>query len=157
MMVGMDVRPLRDEDRPWLHDIVATRWGLPVVSISGIHEPSAYPGFVALDDGNRVGVITYCVRNDGCEVVTLNSMSEGRGVGTALLSAVRAVADENKARLWLITTNDNIRAIRFYQRREMDMVALHRDFVDIVRRAKPDLDTKGHDGIAFRHAIEFSH
>jgi len=60
-------------------------------------------------------------------------------------------------RLWLITTNDYIRAIRFYQRRGMDLVAVHRDFADTVRRAKPTVDTSGTDGIDFRHALELEY
>ena len=65
------------------------------------------------------------------------------------------MAQRHGARLWLITTNENMGALRFYQRRGLDMVAIHRDFVDVVRGVKPDVEVAGHDGIVFRHAIEF--
>ena len=151
----MDVRALHGDERGWLRDSLARRWGLPVVSISGIHDAAALPALVAEEDGHVLGVAIYRVGDGECEVVTLDSFDEGRGVGTALLDALRVVAQRHGARLWLITTNENMGALRFYQRRGLDMVAIHRDFVDVVRGVKPDVEVAGHDGIVFRHAIEF--
>jgi hypothetical protein len=74
-----------------------------------------------------------------------------------LLAESRRLAEAAGARLWLVTTNDNLRAIAFYQRRGMDMVALHRNFVDTVRLSKPALATPGPDEIPFRHAVEFEY
>jgi DNA-3-methyladenine glycosylase I len=152
----MDVRRLVDDDRAWLRVLVEATWGLPIVSVSGLYDPSTMPGFVAWLGGERVGALTYRLGGDGCEVVTLNSLHEGRGVGSALLDAIKAVADEHGIRLWLITTNDNIHAMRFYQRRGMDLCRLHRDFVDVVQAAKPQIQDPSTDGIPFRHALEFS-
>ena len=152
----MLIRELQDSDRPWLRDLVVREWGLPVVSISGTHDPSVLPGFLALDHDQTVGAVTYRLSDDECEVVTLNSLHENRGVGSALLARVRRLADRDRRRTWLITTNDNINAIRFYQLRGMDLRALHRDFAEEVRRWKPDLDDRA-GGIRFRHALEFSY
>jgi len=152
----VDLRELDDGDRPWFRDLIDKAWGLPVVSISGAHDPSEFPGFVAYEGDARVGAVTYRFADGACEVVTLNSVTPGRGIGTALLAAARTVADQRRARLWLISTNDNIRAIEFYQRRGMDIVAIHRNFVDVVRTYKPSL-VDATDGIPFRHAIEFSY
>ena len=151
----MEVRELANEDRTWLRTLIESDWGLPVVSISGLHDPSTLPGFVAWLGGERSGALTYRLGEDGCEIVTLNSLCEGRGIGSALLTAARQVAERLGVRLWLITTNDNIHAIRFYQRRGMDLCRLHRDFIDTVRAAKPQIATAATDGIAFRHALEF--
>ena len=153
----MTVRALADADRPWLRSMVASAWGLPVVSTSGAHDPSELPGFVAEEAGRPVGAVTYRIADGECEVVTLNSAVENRGHGSALLDAVRAAAAQHGCtRVWLITTNDNIRALRFYQRRGLSMVALHRHFVAAVRRVKPGVDASGHDRIPFQHAIEFA-
>jgi GNAT superfamily N-acetyltransferase len=152
----VDVLALTDDDRAWLRALIETAWGLPVVSTSGLHDPSTLPGFVAWSGGERTGALTYRLSADGCEVVTLNSLLEGRGIGSALLTAVKQVADERGIRLWLITTNDNIRAIRFYQRQGMDLYRLHRDFIDTVRAAKPEIAGAATDGIMFRHALEFN-
>jgi hypothetical protein len=153
----MELRGIEDPDRSWLREVVASEWGLPVVSVSGAYDPSTLPGFVAEDTGRQLGVVTYHLSEGECEVVTLNSLQEGCGVGTALLAAVKRLADLQLRRLWLITTNENINAIGFYQRRGMDMRALHRDFVEEVRLHKPGLDDHPAGLIPFRHAIEFSY
>ena len=154
-MTSAVVRPLDDGDRPWVRDRIATRWSLPVVSVSGHHDPTSYPGFAAVEGDTVVGLATYLVDGDSCELLTIDSDRQGGGVGTLLLEAVRSAASAAGCRkLWLVTTNDNLRALRFYQRRGLDMVAVHRDFMDLVRRAKPSLPDHGHDGIPLRHAIE---
>ena len=152
------MRSLLPDDRGWLGHLVGDQWGLPVVSISGTYDPSTLPGFVAVANNEPVGAITYHCTADTWEVITLNALTPGQGLGSALLDAARQVADSAGRRLWLITTNDNMRAIEFYQRRGMDLVALHRNFVDVVRRHKPDVDVHATGtGIPFRHALEFSY
>jgi len=67
---AMNVRPLEEGDRSWLGRLVMQEWGIPVVSVSGVHDPSNLPGFVALEDDRRVGVVTYRITDEECEVVT---------------------------------------------------------------------------------------
>jgi ribosomal protein S18 acetylase RimI-like enzyme len=145
------VREFGDADRPWLRTLIEAEWGLPVISVSGSYDPSALPGFVAEDEGGTAGAVTYRVGEGECEVVTLNSLRERQGVGTALLAAAKAVADGSGARLWLMTTDTNTNAVAFYERRGMRVRAVHKDFVDVVRRVKPQV------GGAFRDAIEYSY
>jgi ribosomal protein S18 acetylase RimI-like enzyme len=136
----LTIRELRATDRPWLQGLINREWGLPVVSISGTHDPSSLPGFLAEEGDEPLGAVTYHLTTGHCEVVTLNSLRPRRGVGTALLAAVKRVADRDGRRLWLITTDDNVDALRFYRRRGMDRRAIHRDFVEEVRRQKPGID-----------------
>lgn len=151
----MLIRRIADADRPWIREVIQEHWRLPVVSISGTHDPSRLDGFVALEDGDRRGLITYRIDPEGCEVISLNSLWEGQGTGGALLQAVRyQVAIPAGLRLWLITTNDNVRAIGFYQRLGMDLVQLHRDFADEVAQHK-SFPPPGPGQIRFRHALEF--
>jgi ribosomal protein S18 acetylase RimI-like enzyme len=152
----MEVRPLGDGDRAWLIETVSQAWGLPVVSISGPHDPGELPGFVAVEGAERLGVVTYRTTDGECEVVTLNSLRPGRGAGTALIGAVKWIADQRRLRLWLITTDDNANAIRFYENRGMTRRAVHRNFVDVVRMYKPDSGSDVHEG-GYRDAIEFSY
>ncbi len=156
---GPLVRDLTDEDRDWLAEVVTAAWGLPVVSLSGAHDVVALPGLVAEQEvgGTRLGVLTYRAGPGGLEIVTLNSLAEGRGIGTALLAQARQRARQAIQRLWLTTGNDNVRALGFYQRRGMDIVALHRNFADEVRRIKPWLAEETDGGIAFRHAFELEY
>ena len=152
----MKVRPLDDHDKSWLVETVTLAWGLPVVSISGIHDPRALPGFVAEEGDQRVGVVTYRTTPRECEVVTLNSLRTNVGVGSALLGAVKEIADARGLRLWLITTDENTNAIRFYEHQGMSRWAVHRDFIDTVRRHKPFPPGEDRpDG--YRDAIEFSY
>ena len=150
----MEVPPITAVDRPALRRVLEEEWGLPVVSISGAYDPSTLDGFVAEEEGRLAGVITYRVDGRGCEVVTLNAWPTGRGTGSALLAAAKRLADERGARLWLITTNDNLEALAFYQRRGMDITALHRGFGDQVRARKPSVQDLG---IPLRHAFELSY
>jgi|GEM_PF-55478 len=162
---GPLVRDLTDDDRDWLAEVVSAAGGLPVVSLSGVHDVAQLPGLVSEQEpgGARLGVLTYRVQaggaalRPGLEVVTLNSVAEGRGTGSALLAGARQRAGQAAQRLWLTTGNDNVAAIGFYQRRGMDIVALHRDFADEVRKIKPWLPAGLGGGIVFRHAIELEY
>jgi len=106
--------------------------------------------------GQRAGLVSYAIRGDECEVVTIRSLREGRGVGRALLDAVRdAAIDAGCVRLWLITTNNNLRALELYQRWGMDIVALHRHAVSDARRLlKASIPERDENGIAIAHELE---
>jgi GNAT superfamily N-acetyltransferase len=155
--IPVTVRAVTDEDQPWLKALIDSDWGLPVVSVSGSHDPTRLPGFVAQLDSRRVGAVTYRITPVEVEVITLNSVVEDMGVGSALLAKAVSVARDLGVRLCLVTTNNNIRAIRFYQRRGMNMVAFHRDFQETVRRLKPNAAAGSRDGIPSRHALEFEY
>jgi len=106
-------------------------------------------------DGRPVGLLTY--RDDnrgGWEVVTIVATEQGVGAGSALLDWVRDEARRHGARrLWLVTTNDNTHALRFYQRRGFDLVRLDRGAVDRARVLKPSIPLEN-DGIPMRHELE---
>jgi len=115
---------------------------VPVVSIARSYDdPAALSGFVADDDGRRIGLATYRAQQpDECEVVTLIAVERRRGVGRMLLEAVQNDATvRGCGRLWLMTTDDNPGAVEFYQRVGWVEVARHPDFDEVVRRSKPEL------------------
>jgi ribosomal protein S18 acetylase RimI-like enzyme len=149
------VRPLGDGDREWARGKLRELWGDVVVSRGRMHDPTELPGFLAEQDGEAVGLLTYRVDGEHCEVVTIDAFPTGGGAGTALLQATAAAAREAGARrLWLITTNDNLRALRFYQRRGFHLVAVHRDALDRSRALKPSIPEIGLDGIPLRDELE---
>ncbi len=151
----MIVRPFRDGDREWVRETLRELWGETVVSRGVVHDPTALPGFVAEEGGERVGLLTYRIDGADCEVVTIDAFPAGAGAGTALLDAAgRAARDAGCGRLWLITTNDNLRALRFYQRRGFRLVAVHPDAVERSRALKPSIPEIGLDGIPLRDELE---
>jgi len=114
----------------------------------------ALPGFVAETDGERVGLLTYRLDDEGCEVAVLVALRRQGGIGSALLDALRAEVGES-ARLWVVTTNDNLDALRFYQRRGFVLRALRPGAVDEARRSlKPHIGRVGEHGIPLRDELE---
>ena len=152
----MDVRTVMDDERDWVEQFIIERWKAPhVVSRGRVHRPAELPGLLAVDGDSRVGLLTYRVEGDACEVVTVDALVEGRGIGTMLLDAAAEAARSNGCRrLWLITTNDNVRALGFYQRCGFSLAALHRDAVTKARRLKPEIALVGQDGIPIRDELE---
>jgi ribosomal protein S18 acetylase RimI-like enzyme len=152
----MEIRPLAAADRSWLDEIVVERWGAPeVVSRGRVHRPAELPGFVAHAYADFFGLVTYEVRGRECEIVTIDSFVEDQGVGSALLAAATdAARAAGCRRLWLITTNDNLRALGFYQKRGFALAALHRGALEESRRLKPSIPLTGLDGIPLRDELE---
>ena len=153
----IDVRPLSNEDRSWALEVEHDSWGEPVVARRGeLVDPTALPGFVALVDGELAGLATYAVRGQECEVVTMRSLHEGIGIGRALLDAAHdAAVAAGCRRLWLVTTNNNVRALEVYQRWGLNLVAFHRDAATEARKhLKPSIPERDEHGIPIRHELE---
>ena len=139
MKKPLTVRPLRPADQAWLGTFVAERWGAPFVIARGeLIVPADLPGLVAETMGELAGLLTYRVRERACEVVTLDSIRPTEGTGTILIEAVTALAREMACtRVWLITTNDNLDALRFYQRRGFRLVRVDAGAIERSRLLKP--------------------
>lgn len=154
----MDIRPLGAGDNPWVAEFVSDRWGAPtVVSRGRVHRPSELPGFIAVEAAEPVGLATYAIDGEACELVTIDSLAEGVGVGSALVEAVKeAGAAAGCRRLWFVTTNDNLPMLRFAQRRGFALVALHPDAIEESRRLKPEIPLLGYDGIPIRDELELA-
>lgn len=154
--VAFRIRPVGERDRDWVVDLVH-QWGADyVLARARKIYPIELPGFCALDQaGRRIGLATYEITGNECQLVTLHALRRFEGIGTALLSAVRDTAGAAGCRrLWLITTNDNLDALRFYQRRDFELVAVHRDLREVARRLKPSIPLVGEYGIPLRDEIE---
>jgi ribosomal protein S18 acetylase RimI-like enzyme len=156
--LGVTVRPVSEADRAWLEPAIRAAWGSDrLVSRGRLVEPvSVLPGFAAELDGEPVGYALVRIEGEEVEVAVIEALVEGRGVGSALLAAVETHTVElGLRRAWLVTTNDNLRAIGFYQRRGWGWVAFHREAVTEGRRLKPEISEVGENGIEIRHELEF--
>ena len=152
----MNIRPLTPEDRACLRQFWYEQWsGEFIVTHGVIHRPEDVEGFVVDDLSDWAGLITYKITNGECEVVSLDGLKEGQGIGTMLL---RKVIEEAKSRgckrIFLITTNDNLYALGFYQRRDFELVAVHRGALDETRKIKPSIPIIGANHIPLRDEIE---
>ena len=157
----LEILPLEGDRRDWARTLIRERWGSALVVTRGrVHDTSRLPGFVAVSggqvsSGQAVGLATYHLADGECELVSLDSLCEGLGIGTALVRAVeRAARAAGSKRLWLITTNDNVAAVRFYQKRGFHIAAIHLDAMEESRRLKPEIPLEGIDGIPITDEIE---
>lgn len=158
-MSHLVLRQLKSDDKDQVSRFMVEHWGASTVVAHGnIYRPADLPGFIAFHTGAEdrwLGLTTYHIQDDQCEIVTIDSLSPTTGVGTALLGAVKQVAMKaGCTRLWLITTNDNLDALRFYQKRGFVLVAVHRNAVNRSRKLKPEIPDVGAYGIPLRDEIE---
>lgn len=149
---------VREElERNW-HDV-------GIWSVGRRYQGDKLPGFVAIDDdadpdaphGGRVGLLTYHIEpgNYQAEIVTVSSRLENHGVATALLEAgVEAIRAAGCVRVFLRATNDNLRAIGFYQKRGWRLHCVHKGYIDEARKRVPIIPTHGLHGIPLRDEIE---
>lgn len=154
-----DIRDLTPEDKHWVQRVLVQYWGSTTQITKGKkYQADELPGLVAQRDGSEVGLLTYHIEDGACEVITHNSIAGHGGIGSCLLDAVRNKARElGCKRLWLITTNDNTPALRFYQRRDFEIVGFHRNAVMEARKLKPEIPNIGFDGIPIKHEIEMEY
>jgi GNAT superfamily N-acetyltransferase len=136
--------------------LLEERWGSPrIVTRGRVHDADRLPGFVAVSRDQPIGLSTHHIVKDECELVSLDSLAEKRGVGTALVNAVRdAARAAGCRRLWLITTNDNLHAIRFYQKRGFVLAGLYPNALAESRKLRPEIPLVGIDGIPLRDELE---
>jgi GNAT superfamily N-acetyltransferase len=153
----MRVRPRTDEDRAEVEPFLAENHSERVARRGELLTPVDHPELLAeTESGALAGVLTYVIRGEECEILTLHTTEQWRGAGTALVEEVaRIAAGAGCARLWLVTTNDNVDALRFYQRRGFVLRTLRPGAVDESRAMlKPEIPTTGFYGIALRDEIE---
>ena len=151
------IRPVTKADKGGVLEIVQG-WGADfIVSRGRKIYPAEIDGFLAENQsGEKLGLATYEIIGDQCELVTLDAFRKFSGIGTLLLDKVAQTAREAGCqRLWLITLNDNMDAIRFYQRRQMTIAAIHIGAMNKSRKIKPAIPEIGQHGIPLRDEIEF--
>ncbi len=152
------VRPVAEDEREEFVRRVAETWGSPVVvSREVAHDVRALDALIAVDPetGRWLGMASYRFEAAECELVQLVAFERGRGVGSALLSAVTDAARAARLRrVWLTTTNDNLDAMRFYQRRGFKFIWIWRDALVRARQLKPEIPQIGDYGIPITDEIE---
>jgi GNAT superfamily N-acetyltransferase len=151
------LRQINDADRSRVRGFINEHWGGASVVVHGTeYYPHLLLGFIAEDEREEpIGLATYVIANGACELVTLDSVRRGEGVGSALIAAVVQEGRKKRcSRLWCVTTNDNLPALEFYQKRDFRIVAVHPGAVERARILKPSIPLWGIDSIPIRDEIE---
>lgn len=149
------IRKIKPADLNWIKAVFKQHWGGDfIVSRGKIHKPETLDGFIAEVNGKKKGLITFKVVNQGLEITSLNSFLKKKGIGTALVKRVRGLAKKEKIkRLWLVTTNDNLDGLRFYQKRGFILKRIYPNSLAAYRKLKP-IPLIGDNGIPIRDEIE---
>jgi GNAT superfamily N-acetyltransferase len=162
-MVGVNprdvaIRPVAESDRPTVDWLTTQLWGASEVVVhDGVFRPAALPGFIAERAGSIAGLVTFEVRQGLLEIVTINALNLYQGIGTLLVEAVLAEAKRLGChQVTLTTTNDNLGALRFYQRRGFRIAAIRPGAVDRARERKPEIPPTGDFGIPLRDEIDLT-
>lgn len=152
----MNLRRLTSADLPRLRHFWIEHWGGEEMITRGkVYRPEQLDGFVVEDGNEWVGLLTFVIEDRECEVTSLDSLREGKGIGSLLLDRALEEARERKCnRLFLITTNDNLNALGFYQKRGFELVAIYRGAVNESRKRKPSIPLTGYNNIPLRDEIE---
>ena len=151
----MSLRQLTLDDLPRLRQFWIEHWGSEeMVSRGKVYRPQQLEGIVLDEDDEWLGLLTFCI-NDDCEVTSIDSLREGQGIGTMLLNKAVEVARARECnRIFLITTNDNLNALGFYQKRGFELVTIHRGAINESRKIKPGIPQIGMNNIPLRDEIE---
>ncbi len=150
------IRKIKSSDRDWVRKFIIKEWGSEkIIGCGKIYYPHKLPGFVAISDKKYLGLITYAVRKDACELVSFNTLKKRRGIGTVLIKKTKkAVRKIGCKKIFLVTTNDNIDALRFYQKGGFTIKKVYPDAIAAARKIKPEIPLIGNYGIPIRDAIE---
>jgi len=153
----MSRRRIEDSDREAIARFIEEHWHSRLVMSRGQrYYPHEHEGFVEWREGRIVGLLTMAHEDNALQVLTLNSTLEGERIGSALmLQAIEDARDRSIPRMWLTTTNDNLRAFGFYQRLGFRLVQVNVGVVDEARNVKPQIPEVGHDGIPIHDEIVF--
>ena len=150
------LRRLTQEDLPRLRQFWTKHWGgEEIVTRGNVYRPEQLEGFVIEDDEEWIGLLTFIVKDGECEVTSLDSLREGRGIGSKLIDrAIEEARTQGCKRLFLITTNDNLNALGFYQKRGFEIAAVYRGAVNESRKKKRGIPLVGYNNIPLRDEIE---
>ena len=150
------IRRLTPKDLPRLNQFWTEHWGGTEMVVHGeVFQAGQLDGFVAEQNNEWIGLVTFYIKDTACEIMSLDSLQEDQGIGTNLVEEVIQEAHEAGCqRLFLTTTNDNLRALGFYQKRRFELVSIRRGAVNESRKIKPSIPLTGCHNIPIRDEIE---
>ncbi len=157
MTPDIHFRPKRDADIPWISRVASSLWGsTQIISKDHVYDILSLPNFIEVRGDKPVGFVMYAKVDTAYEIVALYSEFERQGIGTSLLDQVKNKAKlDGRTSVWLLTTNDNMAALRFYQKRGFVITGIRINVMKEQRKRKP-VPQLGNDGIPIRDEIELA-
>lgn len=155
----MELQKIDGENRERINDFIIRHWFTLQMVIHGESiDLGKAAGWYACDDHEIIGLVTYRISGNEMEILSLDSLRENKGTGTALLhQALSDARNLGLARVRLTTTNDNLHALRYYQKRGFDIIRFYHNALDDARKTKPEIPLIGMDGIPLKHEIELEY
>ena len=143
------IQPISEKNRQQVMNFFTQHWGSAQMIISsGTYDCAKLDGYVYNEGASIIGLVTYVVHADSLEVISLDSIQEGKGIGSGLMTEVEQFALEHAIpKIELITTNDNLHALKFYQKRGYRITHIFPNAVVEARKVKPTILLIGNDGI----------
>jgi len=150
------IREKENADNNWINDKLKENWGSSIlISRRKKYESSSLDGFIAENNEDKLGMCLYRIANNECEIIVFEAFEQQKGIGTALLNTLIEKCSNSKLkRIWLITTNDNIDALRYYQKHGFEIVCIYRHEIEHSRKMKPEIPIIGNHGIKINDEIE---
>ena len=154
----MNIKEITDEYRGKIKSFFIEQWGSrEMVISSGIYECDTLNGFFLEEHGQIIGLITYWVQANEVEIISLDSLKEGKGIGSKLLEKVEDFAKQSNFKVVsLLTTNDNLNALKFYQKRGYRITEIIQNAVNEARNLKPSIPLMGSEGIPLHDELKLT-
>ena len=152
----MEVNKISENDRWRIINFFKEHWGSgEMVISSGVYNCEEIDGFFVEENEKIIGLITYVNKIEEIEIISLDSILEKRGIGSLLILEVENLAKSIEInKVSLITTNDNLNALRFYQKRGYRIDEIFKGAVEKARNIKPTIPLIGDFGIPINDEIK---
>ena len=143
------IQPISEKNRQQVMNFFRKHWGgSQMIISSGTYDCGMLDGYVYVEEATIIGLVTYVLHADSLEIISLDSIQEGKGIGSRLMAEVEQFAlEQNIPKIELITTNDNLQALKFYQKRGYRITHIFPNAVMEARKVKPTIPLIGNDGI----------
>ena len=151
----MHIERVTKKTEEWLVQLWDREWGgRTMISRGTAYRLDQLKARIAIIDGNPVGLVTWHMKESEAEIISLNALIERQGIGTALLQA----AEENilaarKQKVVLVTSNDNLLALAFYQKRGYHLTEVLVGSIDAAREKKPGIPAIANNGIGIHDEL----
>jgi len=150
------IRLTTPDDTNQIKELMDKYWGgEPLVVRAKKYYPSKLEGILAVKKDEIIGFLFFDAQSESCEIIVFEVLKKFQGIGTKMLEKLKDISnDKGCKRIFLMTNNDNLDALRFYQRRGFHICAIHVDSVKESRKLKPGIPMIGEHGIPLRDEID---